>query len=377
MTATITPLAEALARAREQTIELVGLVEDADLNRSLNAEFSPLRWHLGHIAAYEAFWVLVQAGGHPSLKPEFDHLFDPTRNPKANRVHLPARSEILDFSRRVREQVLTVLSDCAPDHPNPLLRDGFVGNLVYEHECQHQEILTFLLQMIPPERKRRPDMMEPDSQNVEPSGEMVAVPAGPFVLGTTGRVFAYDNERDRHEVVLDAYRIDRTPVTERAFSRFVEAGGYRDERLWSADGWRWRVENDINAPRDWIPTEAGGWRVRTMFAERDLRDGVPVVGVSHYEAEAYARLLGRRLPTEAEWELRRSVGHRGRSGANLPLGRCPARSGQGQHGRASLGHTVHPERRPESRRVRRHGRTGLGMDRLGLRPVSRLRGLSL
>ena len=298
----MSPIADRLARARGETLGLIALVEDADLDRSLNPEFSPLRWHLGHIAAFEAEWILVLAGGQSSLSPEYDHLFDPARNPKAARVHLPPRSELLAFADRVRAGALRVLETAAPDHPDPLLRGGFVGEMVYEHECQHQEILTFLLQMIPPDRKRRPDGWRPATAGVEPADEMIAVDGGTFSMGADGRGFSYDNERDAHPVALHDYRIGRAPVTELAFSRFIEDGGYRVESLWSEAGWRWRVENDIRAPRDWNASEGGGWRVRALFEDRDLSPGVPVVGVSHHEAAAYARRLGRRLPTEAEWE---------------------------------------------------------------------------
>lgn len=302
MNATLPPLADRLAAARRETLALVALVEDADLNRSLNPEFSPLRWHLGHIAVFESFWVLARAGGQEGLRPDFDRLFDPTRNPKAERVLLPPRSEILDYAERVRERSLAVLAPAAPDHPAELLRDGYVGELVYEHECQHQEIMTFLLQMIPSDQKRRPDGWTPGRAGTEPGGDPVRVAGGPFRMGTTGRGFAYDNEREAHEVELADFAIDRAPVTEAAFVRFLEAGGYRDKRPWSAEGWRWRCEQGVESPRDWSSAEGGGWRIRGMFEVREPLAGVPVVGVSHHEAAAYAHWLGRRLPTEAEWE---------------------------------------------------------------------------
>src|SRR5205823_4952774 len=127
--------------------------------------------------------------------------------------HLPPRAELLAFAERARAQALEVLAAAAPDHPDALPRDGFIGEMVYEHECQHQEIMTFLLQMIPPERKRRPDDWRPAWPGDEPGDAMATVPGGPFVMGTAGGGFAYDNERPSHGVSLAAYRIDRAPVT--------------------------------------------------------------------------------------------------------------------------------------------------------------------
>jgi len=296
-------LADRLDAARRATIELVALVEDADLNRSLHPEFSPLRWHLGHVAAFEAEWVLVRGFGEPSLSPAYDHLFDPTRNPKAERVHLPPRSELVAFADRERAAVLDRLRATDPSHDDPLLRDRFVFEMVHEHECQHQEILTFLLQMIDPARKPRPDRWRPAEPGAEPTDRMVDVPAGRYAIGGTGAGFGYDNEFPAHEVEVGAYQIAKSPVTERAYLEFVESGGYRDNGAWGPTARRWKAEHAIEAPRDWSRAADGSWTIRTMFEDRPPLAGHPVVGVSRFEAEAFARWAGRRLPTEAEWEV--------------------------------------------------------------------------
>src|SRR5262249_47748085 len=151
-------------------------------------------------------------------------LFDPTRNPKAERIHLSPRSELVTYSERVRDLAIEVLSEASPDHPDPLLRDGYVGEMVYEHECQHQAIVTFLLQMLPPARTRRPKVWDPPSPGTEPRDEMETVPGGVFLVGASLPGFSYDNEREPHPVTLDDFRIVRSPVTELAFLRFIEAG---------------------------------------------------------------------------------------------------------------------------------------------------------
>jgi ergothioneine biosynthesis protein EgtB len=318
-------LADRMRRARDETLRLISLIEETDLNRSLNPEFSPIRWHLGHIAAYEAHWVLAQAGGQPTPDPVYDVLFDPTRNPKPNRDQLPPKSEILAYADRVRGSVETILDTAAPDHPTPLLRDGYIGELVYEHECQHQEIMTFLLQMIPHSRKRVPSGWEPVRVVDEPVTGMVTIPEGSFLQGAAGPWFVYDNEREPHEVHLPSYRIDRAPVSEFAYFQFVEGGGYQTESLWSAEGWSWRSQGDIRAPRDWSRGSHGGWEVRAMFETRPPLAGVPVVGVSAHEAEAYARWVGARLPTESEWERASSWDPASRQTRRFPWGSQPPR----------------------------------------------------
>jgi len=130
---------------------------------------------------------------------------------------------------------------------------------------------------------------------------MVRFPGGSVTIGTGDRRAAYDNERPRHAVDLAPFWIDAAPVTNGAFLDFVEAGGYDDERYWSADGWRWRCDSGVRSPKHW-ERDGAQWMTRTMDLVRPLDPGRPVCHVCYFEAEAYARSVGKRLPTEYEWE---------------------------------------------------------------------------
>ena len=132
--------------------------------------------------------------------------------------------------------------------------------------------------------------------------EMIEIPAGPFVMGTDCPDFAYDNERRAHEVDLPAFALDPAPVTHRAYLEFIAAGGYREREFWSEAGWRWREETAAEAPLYWRRGEDGRWRRRRFDREAEPPPDEPVTHVSYWEAEAYARFAGKRLPTEAEWE---------------------------------------------------------------------------
>jgi iron(II)-dependent oxidoreductase len=133
---------------------------------------------------------------------------------------------------------------------------------------------------------------------------MIVVPAGAFVMGARDDVaFAYDNERPAHEVFVGEFKIDRLPVTNAEFAEFVDAGGYARREWWDAEGWEWRGREGWAHPLYWSREGASApWRVRTMFGESEIAPDHPVTGVSWYEAEAFARFRGKRLPTEAEWE---------------------------------------------------------------------------
>ena len=130
---------------------------------------------------------------------------------------------------------------------------------------------------------------------------MATVPAGPFMMGTGDRSEAYDNERSRHEVHLDAFMIDVAPVSNGEFMEFVEAGGYRERKYWEDAGWEFIGSNGIIAPKHWERRADGEWITRSMDHVEEVNPRRPVVHVCWHEALAYCRFVGKRLPTEAEW----------------------------------------------------------------------------
>jgi gamma-glutamyl hercynylcysteine S-oxide synthase len=246
---------------------------------------SPLVWDLGHIAAFEDLW-LCRETGLELLRPDLADLYDAAETPRAERGHIdyPRRAEAVDYMEAVRERTLAHLGDVSP----------LVGEMLVQHEHQHNETMLQTLQLA------EPGVYSPP--RVAPGGTAasgtIEIEAGPAELGFGGDGFSYDNERPRHVVALDAYRIDRAPVTNAQYLEFVEDGGYRRADLWSSEGWEWREREDAERPLFW--TVDG--RVRRFDAVVPLEPHLPVMHVSWFEADAYARWRGARLPTEAEWE---------------------------------------------------------------------------
>ena len=296
-------LATMLAAARERTLGILAPFDDAVLRRQHDPLMSPLVWDLAHVANYEDLW-LVRALGGAATRAGIDDLYDAFKQPRGVRGTLPLLEpdEARSYAAQVRARSLEGLAsaDLSPEVDDPLLRHGFVHAMVVQHEHQHAETLLAAVQMLPiQEGHRLAAPPPPRAHGPIPAGE-VLVPAGSFFMGTDGP-WAYDNERPAHLVELPDYWIDEAPVTNGQYAEFIAAGGYQDERWWTPTGWAWRHEADLAAPQFWR-RDGAAW-LRARFGAVDAVDpDEPVQHVCWYEADAFARWAGKRLPTEAEWE---------------------------------------------------------------------------
>ncbi len=290
-----------MAETRAQTLALFDLAREEDLHESPGFGFRPIIWHLAHIGVFESYWLLQKLKNEPAPDARYERIFDPINTPREESRNLPTRREMESYLERVRGRVLKHLERAEFDESEALQRDGYVYSLVLEHEQQHQETLAYLFHLLAPEKKARPATHAPAvTSKAEPG--MVEFAAGEFVMGASANGFVYDNEGPAHSVRVPAFKLDKLPVTNEEYERFVAEGGYLRREFWNDEGWQWRERENWEAPLYWKQEENGRWRVRTMFGEEAEAAKHPVTGVSWHEAEAYARFVGKRLPTEAEWE---------------------------------------------------------------------------
>jgi gamma-glutamyl hercynylcysteine S-oxide synthase len=294
---------EQLDRARARTNALTEIVDDKDLTRRHSPLTSPLVWDLTHVGVVEERWLLRNlAGADPLLPDEVASLYDALRYPWPTRSELPllAPDKARKYIEQVRGRVLDLVSRISFADAGRLAADGFVFGLVAQHEQQHDEKMLITHQMRQGDPVLRAPAPLPAMGAPQPDTE-VLVPAGPFTMGTSTDPWARDNERPAHPVDVPAFWIDAYPVTNGQFQAFIENGGYEDHRLWAPRGWEYRKQADFSAPLFWQWENGSWWRQRFGRME-PIPESEPVVHVSWFEADAYARWTGRRLPTEAEWE---------------------------------------------------------------------------
>lgn len=296
-------ISDLLAEARARTLLLVAPVSEQDLRLQHSPLMSPIVWDLGHIAEFEQLWLVENLHGAGRMG-EIEGVYDPFQNQRATRASLPLPTQAGALARLagVREEVLRLLDGLDPSDGNPLLRQGFVFRMVLQHEYQHNETILQTLQLKLGEPYRAPLGRTFGRGSGNPSREMVRFPGGKVTLGSDDRGVSYDNERPAHQLEVRPFLIARAAVTNADYLGFMQGGGYGDQGLWSEAGWRWRQESDSEHPMHWF-REDGEWRERFMDRSGPPDPDRPVCHVCFYEAEAFARWAGKRLPTEAEWEV--------------------------------------------------------------------------
>jgi iron(II)-dependent oxidoreductase len=311
---------DALQEARERTLALVASLSSYDLERVQSALMSPLVWDLGHIAAFEDLWLVHRYGDRPLLREDLADVYDAFETPRGRRGAVPylGSDDAREYLSDVRARTLEVIDERGVDE--------ILHELVLRHEQQHNETMLQTLQLArlteyePAGREPLPAAPQPASSGLE----MLEVPGGECTIGAPANGFAYDNERPSHRTDVRGYRIARTPITNATYLHFVEGGGYERREWWSDEGWSWKEEYDITRPGCWTTDLGAEWRLGKL---EPLDPHRPVVHVSWFEADAFARAHGARLPTEIEWEKAATWDQHTGSARRYPWGNDPPPTG--------------------------------------------------
>ncbi len=291
-------LASWITACRDRTFRLVEDLSDEQLMGPRLAIVNPLLWEIGHVAWFQENWVLRHHFGGRPIVADGDSLYDSSAIPHDTRwdLPLPSRQATLDYLRRVRDSVLERVHEMTE---GPGL---YFALLTIFHEDMHDEAFLYTRQTLrypPPGGGEDGPGSPADGRGL---GGDAVIPGGRFSLGSDrDEVFVFDNEKWAHEVEVTPFRIAKAPVTQSEYAEFVQAGGYREGRLWSEEGWAWRNTVAAEHPVHWRRS-ASGWERRHFDQWLPLEPHRPVIHVNWHEANAFCQWAGRRLPTEIEWE---------------------------------------------------------------------------
>lgn len=297
-------LLDALLDARSVELQLLNDLTDAQMLGTRAHFLEPPIWEMGHVGWFQEYWILRHLDGRAPLLPGSDRIYDAFNVPYRQRWdhRYPSRRQSLEYISSVLDRSVARLSSREPS-----TEEAYFYTLAALHEDMHTENLTLILQTL---GCARPRLAPFDPTSAWPPVDEayrardVAVPGGPFALGATDdEPFVFDNEKWAHPVEVAPFRIASTPVTNAEFQQFVEDGGYRRRALWDRHGWEWRRREGAEHPLFWGRGHHGRWCERRFDAAVPLEPWYPVVHVNWFEAQAYCRWAGRRLPTEAEWEM--------------------------------------------------------------------------
>lgn len=297
--------ADLLQQLESYQAEAVALCRSAGpaYSEQFHPDISPVGWHLGHCIFTESYWIHEMYLSDAACDDNLHELYNPLNTSKEIRGQaLPEPGLLFDWAQKTQADNRRTMQKFGK-HRDPMLlmENNFLLHFLIQHYAQHLETMQMALAQAGRLNGNKPEAVKP-LESHDDAFETVILPAGEYRVGTRGERLPYDNEYPSHKVQLASCHIMKNPVSNGAYLHFMENGGYRDKSLWSAAGWRWRQDNHITHPAYWCRDAKGQWSGMDHRGSATLSPLAPVYGLSYYEAEAFARWAGGRLPHEHEWE---------------------------------------------------------------------------
>ncbi len=325
---------------RKQTFDLLAPLEIEDYVVQTDSFMSPPRWHIGHTSwFYEQLLKLYYKNFKP-FKEDFAFYFNSYyltygklfNKSKRGTISRPTVKDTLEYCSWINVQVLDFFKDEKSAITEDVYRNFELG---YNHEWQHQELIVYDLQHLLQDNYS-PEIFQPKQKYDNFSvlkNEMVKIPGGLFEMGFDTEkhknIFSYDIERPKHKVYLNDYLIDKYPISNKDYMEFINADGYKNFKYWLSEGWDTRNSNDWEAPQYWFQENNDGsngkWYKHDFRGIYNIEDrgNEPVTNISYFEASAYANWVGKRLPSEAEWEKAAGYNEENKESTLFPWGNNP------------------------------------------------------
>lgn len=295
-------LVDSLLDTRQREIEVLDNLTREQLVGSRSRAIEPPIWEMGHVGWFQDRWILQNIDGQPPVNQDADNLYDSFNIPNNERWDLafPSYAETAAYIADVLQRIVQRL-----ENREVTKEDEYFYRLVINHEDMHSETMVHIRQTLGYKRplikntRAHSPIIDTD---FEPHD--VAIPGGTYQLGATpDMLFVLDNEKWAHPIEIKPFQIAAMPVTVDQYRLFVEDGGYQTRSLWRDEGWAWRQQAQAEKPAYWQREADGSWCMRGFDQTIPLAPFHPMMHVNYYEANAYCAWAGRRLPTEAEWEL--------------------------------------------------------------------------
>ncbi len=303
--------AQRVREVRALSLAIAAPLSDADATLQPMPDASPAKWHLAHTSwFFETFVLRDHVPGYRAYDPRWAYLFNSYYEGEGERLARGRRGMLsrpsLDEVRAYRAHVDEALERALPGLKPEALA---LVELGLNHEQQHQELMLMDMLAAFAANPLLPAVWEaPPTARAEPRPQgWIEGREGIVQIGHDGSDFAFDCEGPRHRVFLNRHQLADRNVTNGEWLGFIQAGGYRDPRLWLSDGWAWVQAERVEAPLYWLEGESG-WQRFGLDGVGEIDPAEPVCHISYYEADAYARWAGARLPTEFEWEAAAAAG---------------------------------------------------------------------